>query len=458
MLAVLLLSIGFNFTVGKALARTPSKALLSFGIVGNLAALTYYKYAHFLLTTIATWGDWQWTIPEIVLPLGISFFTFTQLAFLVDVYSGKAAEPNFMHYALFVTYFPHLIAGPVLHHREMMPQFAAPATYQMQWENLSVGLTLFSIGLFKKSVLADGVADFANPVFAAAEHGASLSFMTAWAGTLAYSLQLYFDFSGYSDMAIGLSRLFGIKLPGNFNSPYQAVNIIEFWRRWHMTLSRFLRDYLYIPLGGNRHGTGRRYVNLLLTMTLGGLWHGAGWTFIVWGAVHGILLSGNHAWHGLRRWLGQDLQHSSKWGRSASRGLTFILVSVAWVFFRANSLEAAFSQLQSMAGYAGIDLPANWLQALTDSQLASLQRLGIHFDGTLDYWQLGWLTSLCLIVCLFPNSQQFLAKYSPTLEPVISNTRWCWQPQKVYLGFTALVFIYALTEIGKLSDFLYFQF
>ena len=191
---------------------------------------------------------------QIILPLGISFFTFTQIAFLVDTYQGKAREYNFIHYALFVTYFPHLIAGPVLHHKEMMPQFAHAETYRLRIEKIVVGSTIFFIGLFKKVVLADGVAPYANQAFDAATAGDPLQFFQAWGGALAYTMQLYFDFSGYSDMAIGLSLLFGIALPLNFNSPYKAVNIIEFWRRWHMTLSRFLRDYLYIPLGGNRKG------------------------------------------------------------------------------------------------------------------------------------------------------------------------------------------------------------
>jgi D-alanyl-lipoteichoic acid acyltransferase DltB (MBOAT superfamily) len=286
-LGLLLSSIVFNYLVGYTIARgddigsSRRKRLLALGITVDLALLGYYKYANFFVDSVNAAFGTNYAILEIVLPLGISFFTFTQIAFLVDAARGEAKEFDFVHYSLFVTYFPHLIAGPVLHHKEMMPQFGQASTYRFSHEHLTVGLTVFAIGLFKKVVLADGVAPFASSVFAAAERGEVLGLFQAWGGTLAYSLQLYFDFSGYSDMAIGLSYMIGVRLPINFNSPYKSVNIADFWRRWHMTLSRFLRDYLYIPLGGNRKGSVRRYVNLMTTMLLGGLWHGAGWTFVL---------------------------------------------------------------------------------------------------------------------------------------------------------------------------------
>ena len=303
---LLLASIAFNYSVGTALAREHARRraasgswLLGVGVCANLGLLAYYKYANvFIQGGNAVLGT-GWQIESIVLPLGISFYTFTQIAFLVDAHRGEAGEFDFIRYGLFVTYFPHLIAGPVLHHKEMMPQFALAQTYRPHWANLSVGLTILAIGLFKKVVLADGVASFASPVFKAASEGASVTFLEAWVGALAYTFQLYFDFSGYSDMAIGLSLLFGVKLPLNFDSPYKAANIIDFWRRWHMTLSRFLRDYLYFPLGGNRKGPARRHLNLLITMVLGGLWHGAGLTFVMWGALHGFYLIVNHAWRRL---------------------------------------------------------------------------------------------------------------------------------------------------------------
>ncbi|MBL8463808.1 MAG: MBOAT family protein, partial [Thauera sp.] len=299
-------SIVFNYGMGIRLARESARppgerrrAFLVFAVGANLLLLGYFKYFNFFADSARVVFDGHWHFDAIVLPLGISFFTFTQIAFLVDAWRGEAREFNFVHYTLFVTYFPHLIAGPVLHHREMMPQFAQPSTYRLDWENIAVGLAIFGLGIFKKVVLADGIAPHANAVFQAAEAGQALSLLDAWGGALAYTFQLYFDFSGYSDMAIGLSRMFGVKLPLNFDSPYKAGSISEFWRRWHMTLSRFLRDYLYIALGGNRKGSLRRHANLFVTMVLGGLWHGAGWTFVVWGALHGFYLMVNHAW----RWL-----------------------------------------------------------------------------------------------------------------------------------------------------------
>ena len=293
----------------------------------------------------------------IVLPLGISFFTFTQIAFLVDAYRGKVARYDFAHYALFVTYFPHLIAGPILHHREMMPQFAAADATGCDCANLAVGLTIFAIGLFKKVVLADGIAPYAQPgLRAAAAADAPDASSRPGAARWPTRFQLYFDFSGYSDMAIGLSLMFGIRLPLNFDSPYKATNIIEFWRRWHMTLSRFLRDYLYIPLGGNRRGALRRYVNLVVTMLLGGLWHGAGWTFVVWGARTAPFCHQSRLARAARRDSRRARPGSLARQRSAPahvrRGLR------TWVFFRADDLPSAVLILRGLAGLNGHALPA----------------------------------------------------------------------------------------------------
>jgi alginate O-acetyltransferase complex protein AlgI len=292
---VLIVSMAGNYAFGRAIAACrPNGAagavLVAVGVAANLALLGYFKYSGFLLDNLTALAGQGWSPAQIILPLGISFFTFQQIAYLADCRTLGAAERDFVKYGLFVSFFPQLIAGPIVHHGEMLPQFEREETYHLRASNLAAGLAFFTIGLFKKVVIADGVAPIASLVFDAAAEGRALTTFDAWAGALAYTAQLYFDFSGYSDMAIGLGRLFGIRLPVNFNSPYKAVNIIEFWRRWHMTLSRFLRDYLYIPLGGNRRGRPRRYLNLMITMLLGGLWHGAAWTFVVWGAVHGLLL------------------------------------------------------------------------------------------------------------------------------------------------------------------------
>lgn len=464
---LLLISIIFNFAIGTALAKkqlhnhsTRKKWILSLGISADLLLLGYYKYANFFVENTSAALDLNWQIQPIILPLGISFFTFTQIAFLVDAYRGEVKETNFIHYGLFVTYFPHLIAGPVLHHKEMMPQFTRPATYRVDWENMSVGMTIFTLGLFKKVVLADGIAPFANPVFLAAANGNTLTLLEAWGGALAYTFQLYFDFSGYSDMAIGISRLFGVKLPLNFNSPYKAVNIIEFWRRWHMTLSRFLRDYLYFALGGNRKGPARRHLNLMATMLLGGLWHGAGWTFVMWGALHGFYLVINHAWQQMHKALGHDLNYSTRLGRFVSMAITFIAIVVGWVFFRSENLDAALSILKGMVGLNGTSLPDSWHALFNHQTLNVMENLHVKFEYLPNFNRvmLGWIITLWGLAWLAPNTQQLMAGFKPTLENV-NKAKWLsWQPTKLWLVSIGLCLLYALTEMEKVSEFLYFQF
>jgi alginate O-acetyltransferase complex protein AlgI len=360
-------SICMNYLVGLEIGRQKrrgtQKTMLLFGIAVNLSLLAYFKYSNFFLNSL--FHLFSRSVPDlqIVLPIGISFFTFTQIAFLVDTYRLKAHEYRPVHYVLFVSYFPHLIAGPILHHSEMMPQFARSATYRFHVAYFVDGLSTFLVGLAKKIVIADSLATYVSPVFAAADSGIPCTFFECWAGALCFTFQLYFDFSGYSDMAIGLSRMFGVELPLNFNSPYKATSIIVFWRRWHMTLSRFLRDYLYFPLGGNRSGNLRRYENLFVTMCLGGLWHGANWTFLIWGAYHGVLLGVSH--------LFQTKESASVTSHSLQARLrhivgivfTFLCVATGWVIFRAETLTGAGTLLRGMVGLNGGALPA---------QLASL--------------------------------------------------------------------------------------
>jgi alginate O-acetyltransferase complex protein AlgI len=466
---LLALSICFNYACGVAIARGVAsggagarKRMLVFAVTVNLGVLAYYKYANFFLASLNSAAGASLSLDEIVLPLGISFFTFTQIAFLADAYLGRAREYNFVHYGLFVTYFPHLIAGPVLHHAEMMPQFGERATYRFSWENAAVGLTIFAIGLFKKVMLADGVGAYAKPVFDAAATGMELTALEAWCGALAYTFQLYFDFSGYSDMAIGLSRLFGIVLPLNFHSPYKAANIIDFWRRWHMTLSRFLRDYLYIPLGGNRHGPARRYASVMITMVLGGLWHGAGWTFVLWGALHGAYLVINRGWQSLRRRRGHDVDRTTRWGRGCSRVITFMAVVIGWVLFRSADIPAAVAMLKAMAGLNGFVLPDFWLPKWGAAG-AWLAAHGVRFGDTHDLVGGGvvnWIWILLLIVWFAPNTQQLLAAYRPALALFADRYqgRLSWRPTPVYAFITAAIAVLAIFNLHRQSEFLYFQF
>lgn len=345
-------SILFNYSMAHWLTRRVNypRILLALAIAANLALLGYYKYADFFIANVNLLTGNQHSLPGLALPLGISFFTFTQIAFLVDVYRGTAREYNLLHYCLFVTYFPHLIAGPILHHSEMMPQFSSPGAQRPDWQNIQNGICLIALGLLKKVALADSLATVVNEGFS---NASSLLFHQAWMTSLSYSLQLYFDFSGYTDIAIGSALLCNIRLPANFRSPYQASNIQDFWRRWHITLSRWLRDYLYIPLGGNRHGALRCHAALLATFVLGGLWHGANWTFVLWGALHGTAAVLHKGWQAARlrmplfpAWL-----------------LTFLFVNTAWVLFRADNMTDALHVLQGMAGLHGF-APADELYAL----------------------------------------------------------------------------------------------
>lgn len=436
-------SIVFNYLLGFGIAKAEAQGadrfkllLTAFSISANLALLGYFKYTNFFIDSIDWAAGTSFSMGKIVLPLGISFFTFTQIAFLVDTARGLVKEYDFIHYALFVTYFPHLIAGPVLHHKEMMPQFAKQETYAFNHENMAVGLAIFSMGLFKKTVLADGIAYYVGPVFDAAAHGGNPGMAEAWIGALCYAFQIYFDFSGYSDMAIGLSRMFAITLPLNFNSPYKSVNIIEFWRHWHMTLSRFLRDYLYIPLGGNRKGKGRRYFNLLATMLLGGLWHGAGWTYIIWGGLHGLYLMINHGWHALRRALGQDPRAPlSSAMRLLSVFLTFLAVTVAWVFFRSDNMGGAFVMLKAMFGMAGLHA------------------------GSISRGAVNWIWILLLVSWLAPNTQQIMRRFSPALDyKDDGGSRLTWQPSRRWLAAHVALAVFGVISISKVSEFIYFQF
>jgi D-alanyl-lipoteichoic acid acyltransferase DltB (MBOAT superfamily) len=436
-----------NYYFGRFLSghkhTAKGKRILTAGVAVNLGLLGYYKYAGFFAGVAKALTGWPENVPSIVLPLAISFFTFLQIAYLVDAFRGETEEYHFTDYLLFVTFFPHLIAGPLVHHKEMLPQFTRRRDKVLRYRDFSIGFTILVLGLFKKVVLADYLARTATPLFnLAAGGGRELTMGEAWAAMLTYTLQLYFDFSGYSDMAIGSARLFGIRFPLNFHSPYKADSVVDFWRRWHITLSRFLRDYLYIPLGGNRKGKGRRYVNLLLTMVLGGLWHGAGWTFLFWGLLHGLYLCVNHAWFTQRKKRG--------WAalpKPLAIGLTFLSVMLAWVFFRAPTFGSALSILGSAIGHNGyVAWPDASVALVKDSRAFKPILAGL------------------LIIWLLPNTQQFMRRYRPALnfqelEGKLGKRRWWeWRPTPLFALFTLALLYATARDFDKISEFIYFQF
>ena len=440
---------------------------MTFCVGANLCALGYFKYANFFVESINPIIGSDYHFAKIALPLAISFFTFQQISYVVDCYRGNARNYSFMNYCLFVLFFPQLIAGPIVHHHEIIPQYEIKRKFNLRLPLIVTGLTIFFIGLFKKVVIADTTATYATPVFnEALSESAALTFFAAWGGAISYAFQLYYDFSGYSDMAIGIALLCGIRLPLNFHSPYKAINIIDFWKRWHMTLSRFLRDYLYIPLGGNRKGEVRRNINLMLTMLLGGLWHGAGWTFIIWGGLHGCYLMINHAWISLRGATTASLDPGSWLNRWIARILTFIAVTVAWVFFRAENVDAALKILSGMAGLNGFILPSKLLSIL--DQIGSfgtyLEYQGLRFahDPVFDQWGYPLLLILFAFTWIAPNTQQFMARYKPTLSTFERDTLphpWMqWRFTRYWAAYSALLTFLAILGLNEVSEFLYFRF
>lgn len=448
-IVLIIFSMLFNYIMGIKLSsgHKPNKPLLAFGVCINILLLGYFKYANFFLENINKLTNSEFSAGTIILPLAISFFTFQQIAYLVDSYQKETREYNFLNYALFVTFFPQLIAGPIVHHREMISQFTHDSTVKFNTRYIEMGLTIFSIGLFKKVIIADGISVFSTPLFNAAFNNTSFSTFDAWTGALAYSFQLYFDFSAYSDMAIGVGLMFGIKLPINFFSPYKAINIIDFWSRWHMTLSRFLRDYLYIPLGGNREGQVKRYRNLVITMLLGGLWHGAGWTFIVWGGLHGLFLIINHSWHAIRRLFNHNVKRTTFIGSVISCAITFFAITLAWVFFRAPNFDSAMTIVSTMLGMDN--------NAQFDAQLFAKDKDRIII----------WFLSISIIIWALPNISEWM-NYSPHDEikrPRPSRlltrlTQFTYRPSVAWATISAAIAIAAILNLSKASEFLYFQF
>ena len=437
-LPIILSSMVFNYVIGRSLNKTckdkskgfSKKSILIFGIVFNLSLLGYFKYTDFLIENFNLAFDSNAELLQLALPLAISFFTFQQIAYLVDSYRQETKEYDFLNYALFVTFFPQLIAGPIVHHKEMMPQFANTRNKVKNYRNIAMGLFIFSIGLFKKVVIADTFAVWATNGFDVAT---TLNLFEAWATSLSYTFQLYFDFSGYTDMAIGLALLFNIRLPINFNSPYKATNIQDFWRRWHITLSRFMRDYVYIPLGGNKKGKFRTYNNLMATFVIGGLWHGAGWTFIFWGFLHGLALMVQRFWSKL----GFKLWTWLAWL------ITFNFVNIAWVFFRAKEWDDAVKVLGSMFSLDNVVLKerlSNKLNFLSEYNIQFGEVMKMTHDGS---DAINWIIFSFILVLVFKNSIQKINNFQLNYKTAI---------------FTSIIITISILSLSGESEFLYFRF
>ncbi len=421
-LTLILLSMIFNYSIGYTLSHPSNlkinrKMVFILGLIGNIVLLSYYKYFDFLINNINAVFHSGFDTLKIALPLGISFFTFTQIAYLSDAYKKEVREYDFLNYALFVTFFPHLIAGPILHHSEMMPQFANIRKKIINQANISKGFFLLSLGLFKKVIIADNLSDFVRNIFDIIPNP---DMFEAWIGSFCYSFQLYFDFSGYCDMALGIALLFNIVLPVNFNSPYKAENIQDFWHRWHMTLSRFLKNYIYIPLGGNRKGELNTYKNLFLTFLIGGIWHGANWTFIIWGILHGLVTCIHRLWK----------KFNIKLNKYFSIMLTFLFINITWVFFRSSSIHKAIEIIKSMIGLNGINPIV-------------INKLRFSFENGSVKLSIFMLLGCIILSFFFKNSIELSEKF---------------KPNKIYYIIMLFLFVISILSINKVSEFLYFQF
>jgi D-alanyl-lipoteichoic acid acyltransferase DltB (MBOAT superfamily) len=485
---LLLASVGLNYLVSEIINATERRPAiqtmcLTVAIAVNVLALIYYKYLGGIIQAAIGMGLIEGTTPDIVLPLGISFFTFTQIGYLIDTKQGITKDRGLLNYVLFVTFFPHLIAGPILHNQEIMPQFGEPTTYRFSSENLSVGLSIFVIGLVKKCLFADTISTGVSQGFGMAEH---LPLLAAWNVALCYSLQLYFDFSGYSDMAIGLARMFNVRFPLNFNSPYKSASIIEHWQRWHMTLSRYLALYLYNPIALTitrwraDHGLGINRAAqaspggfatmvmfpIVITMGLAGIWHGAGLNFLVFGLLHGIYLAINHAirifWPSSSK-----TQSNGRIGHGTKVLFTYLATLVALVFFRASSVHAALSLLGGMIGLHGFDtieIPSGILAYLGmpgDALAAKGFIVDVSpIDFAANITHLIWMIGLYIVVWCLPNTQQIMRRFTPALGRIQRGPlEWIvWQPTRGWAVAVGVVACVGILAIGGTSEFLYFQF
>ncbi|HDR7597250.1 acetyltransferase [Bacillus mycoides] len=434
-LPLMLVSLIVNYFIGMRLVKHKSKLLLTVGLIFNIGMLSYFKYYDFFLQNVNALIGTHFTLLSLTLPLAISFYTFQKIAFLVDTYRGETKACHFLDYALFVTFFPQLIAGPIVHHAQIMPQFADSSKKRWQSKYIVLGIFVFAVGIFKKVGIADVLSPLVHEGFDVQQ---SLTFVEAWLSSLAFTFQLYFDFSGYSDMAIGIALMFNIKLPQNFNSPYKAVNIQDFWHRWHMTLSQFLTKYVYISLGGNRKGITRTYANIMIVFLISGLWHGAGWTFVFWGFLHGLASVIHRLW-------------SKAGGRMpafAGWFVTFFFINITWVFFRATSMHDAVKVLKGMFGLNGIELANSVFPAFIIEKLQFLKEYGVSFSegyhvSLLDPKMVAYIFGALCISFFLKNSIQLKDSFRPNVWTAL---------------FTAVLLVYSVLHLTSISEFLYFNF
>ncbi len=443
-------SVLFNFAISRAMmhARDRSRSTIPWlvlGISGDLALLGYFKYRGFAAEVINEMAAAHLPVPHIALPLAISFFTFEQISYLVDLHRGLILDRRALNFGTFALFFPRLLAGPIVRYNDIARQLppAGPG-FSPSSADVAVGVFMFTVGLAKKVLFGDSAAALADPVFAATASGQIVPVATAVVGALAFGLQIYFDFSGYSDMTIGLARILGIQLPENFASPYRASSIVDFWRRWHVTLSTWLRDYLYIPLGGNQHGATTKYAALAATMVLGGIWHGAGWTFVIWGAIHGALLIINHAWRAARSL--PSVPRPIGWA------LTFLFVNLAWIFFRAPDFAGAVNMLTSLSGLASptVDLhPGVMANFGIDAEAAHGPQGPVQADA--------FLVSALVIVLALPNTQT-IAGTAAAVSGSAGAAPVKWRPSRAWAAATAALLILSMSMLAQPSKFIYFQF
>lgn len=485
-------SIVINFILARLLLQLnesedsprASNAILLLGIAFNVAFLGYFKYTDFIFGTINDVFGANLVLRHIILPLGISFITFQKIAFLIDVQGGRVKSFTFQDYCIFVLFFPQLIAGPIVHYREMMPQFHA-VSCKFDKENFAVGSTLLFFGLFKKVVFADHLAPLITPIYEHATAGGGMSLLPAWMAAVGFTLQIYFDFSGYTDMALGIARFFGIKLPQNFDSPLRASSIIDFWLRWHMTLTRFLTGYIYNPMvlwltrrrlakgqtgfGGHKTTVGA-FVSLLMfptivTMLVSGLWHGAGYGFVFWGMLHGLFLTINHAWRATAARVWPDRQSYEHFMKPLGAILTFVSVSMAMVFFRSPTMASAIDLVKGMIGLHGILLPQAFIDHLGPLTRA-LHSIGVGGEPlAIDFANAAkWILISMIVALACPNTLQILARYEPALGVKKQSAKVAfgrsleWSTSLPWAIAMSVIAAFGMFSLSGPSEFLYWQF